>query len=108
MQNRPTENQARINELARLIDELSTELSERLNIEEDTTQDNNREVRREIIIGDIVEITNSYRNQLGERGTVTRITRSQVLIDLHSTGRNIRKSKRNVRIVSSQSSNTEK
>jgi transcription elongation factor len=95
MQNRPTENQARITELARLIDELSAELSQRLNIEEDQNTDN-REIRREIQVGDTVEITNNYRNQLGQRGTVTHVTCSQVLLDLHSSGQNICKSKRNV------------
>jgi hypothetical protein len=106
MQNRPTENQIRINEIARIIDELSAELSERLNIEENNQGIVTEEVRREIRLGDIVEITNNYRSQLGEQGTVTAITAKQVSIRLSSTGRIIRKKKTNVKIVPSALDNT--
>jgi transcription elongation factor len=100
MQNRRTENEVRITEIARLIDELSTELNQLLLLE-DQTQDTTQlvERRREIIVGDTVEITNDYRNQLGERGIVTKVTRAQVTLTLNSTGRSIRKKKTNVRLV---------
>jgi preprotein translocase subunit YajC len=101
MQNRITENQARINELARVIDELSTELSELLQIEDNNQGRNIEDIRREIRVGDTVEITNNYRSQLGEQGTVTRVTDKQVTVRLDSTGRTIRKKKTNVRIVPS-------
>jgi preprotein translocase subunit YajC len=101
MQNRITENQARINELARVIDELSTELSELLQIEDNNLGRDIEEIRREIRVGDTVEVTNNYRNQLGEQGTVTRVTDKQVTVRLDSTGRTIRKKKTNVRIVPS-------
>ena len=100
MQNRRTENQTRISEIARLIDELSAELSNRLAIEEEETNpDTIAEIRREIEVGDTVEITNEYRNQLGEQGIVTRVTRAQVTLTLNSTGRSVRKKKNNVRII---------
>ena len=100
MQNRRTENQTRISEIARLIDELSAELSNRLAIEEEETNPNTiAEIRREIEVGDTVEITNEYRNQLGEQGIVTRVTRAQVTLTLNSTGRSVRKKKNNVRII---------
>jgi hypothetical protein len=100
MQNRRTENQIRITEIARLIDELSAELSERLILEDQTIETTTDvAVRPEIRVGDLVEITNEYRNQQGERGTVTRVTRAQVTLTLQSTGRSIRKKKSNVRII---------
>jgi DNA-directed RNA polymerase beta' subunit len=99
MQNRPTENQIRINEIARIIDELSAELSNLLTIEENNQGRDNQDIRREIQIGDTVEITNNYREQLGERGIVTKVTEKQVSLRLESTGRIIRKKKSNVRIV---------
>ena len=107
MQNRPTENQLRINEIARLIDELSTELSDRLNIEDHYEGTDIQEIRREIKIGDLVEITNNYRDQLGEQGTITRITDKQVSIRLESTGRIIKKKKTNVKIIPSNTNTTE-
>jgi transcription elongation factor len=106
MQNRLTENQARINELARVIDELSTELSELLQIEDNNQGRNIEHIRREIQVGDTVEITNNYRDQLGEQGVVTRVTEKQVNIRLNSTGRTIRKKKSNVRIVPSDNDRT--
>ena len=106
MQNRPTENQLRINELARIIDELSTELSDRLQLEDNDQGRDNEDIRREIRIGDFVEITNNYRDQLGEQGTVTRVTDKQVSIRLNSTGRTIKKKKTNVKIVPSDTDNT--
>ena len=108
MQNRRTENQIRITEIARLIDELSAELSQRL-ILEDQTEENPTivDTRPEIIVGDTVEITNDYRNQQGERGTVTRVTRAQVTLTLQSTGRTIRKKKSNVRIIIDQTPETQ-
>ena len=106
MQNRPTENQLRINELARIIDELSTELSDRLQLEDNDQGRDNEDIRREIRIGDIVEVTNNYRDQLGEQGTVTRVTDKQVSIRLNSTGRTIKKKKTNVKIVPSDTDNT--
>ena len=100
MQNRRTENQTRISEIARLIDELSAELSNRLAIEEEENNPNTiAEIRQEIEVGDTVEITNEYRNQLGEQGIVTRVTRAQVTLTLNSTGRSVRKKKNNVRII---------
>jgi transcription elongation factor len=99
MQNRPTENQLRINEIAKIIDELSAELSERLNIEDNNQGIAIEEVRREIRVGDTVEITNNYRAQLGEQGVVTGITAKQVTIRLNSTGRSVCKKKTNVKIV---------
>ena len=106
MQNRPTENQLRINELARIIDELSTELSERLQLEDNDQGREIEEIRREIRTGDTVEITNNYRDQLGKQGTVTRVTDKQVSIRLTSTGRTIKKKKTNVKIVPSETDNT--
>ena len=106
MQNRPTENQLRINELVRIIDELSTELSDRLQLEDNDQGRDNEDIRREIRIGDFVEITNNYRDQLGEQGTVTRVTDKQVSIRLNSTGRTIKKKKTNVKIVPSDTDNT--
>ena len=93
MQNRAIENQIRINEIARLIEELSTELTVRLNIEEDNQGVINTDIRREIILGDTVEITNNYRDQLGQQGVVVKITNKQVSIRLASTGRIIKKKK---------------
>lgn len=113
MQNRSADNQARITELARIIEELSTELNQLLSIEDkDTSQVPRTEIPRTITrtnfqIGDIVEITNEYRNQLGERGTVTKVTRTQVAINLHSTGRTIRKKKTNVIIIQPVENNQE-
>ena len=93
MQNRPTENQLRINEIARIIDELSAELSNLLNIEDNNQGFDTQEIRREIRIGDTVEITNNYRDQLGEQGVITRVTEKQVSLRLESTGRIIKKKK---------------
>jgi hypothetical protein len=107
MQNRPSENQLRINEIARLIDELSTELSDRLAIEDNLEGTNTTDIRREIRIGDRVEITNNYRDQLGEQGTIVRITDKQVSIRLDSTGRTIKKKKTNVKIIPPAIDNTE-
>jgi preprotein translocase subunit YajC len=107
MQNRPTENQLRINEIARIIDELSAELSQLLTIEDNNQGINNQEIRREIRIGDRVEITNNYRDQLGQQGTVTRVTEKQVSLRLDSTGRIIKKKKSNVTIVPSVIDSTE-
>ena len=101
MQNTSVKNQARITELARLIEELSSELNQLLTIQDDESSQAPRitSPRTEFRIGDTVEITNEYRNQLGERGTVTKVTRTQVAINLHSTGRTIRKKKTNVTLV---------
>ena len=106
MQNRPTENQLRINEIARIIDELSAELSDRLNLEDNNQGITTEEIRREIRIGDIVEITNNYCAQLGKQGTVTAITAKQVTIRLDSSGRTIRKKKTNVKIIPPTIDNT--
>jgi ribosomal protein L29 len=106
MQNRQTENQIRISELARQIDELSTELANLIIIEESQQGQDISEIRREIIVGDTVEITNDYRDQLGERGIVTKVTTKQVTIRLDSTGRNIRKKKTNVKLVPSTDQDT--
>ena len=81
MQNKPTENQLRINEIARLIDELSTELSNRLKIEDNYEGTDIQEIRREIRVSDLVEITNNYHDQLGKQGTVTRITDNRYRLD---------------------------
>ena len=99
MQNRRTENEVRISEIARIIDELSAELNQLLLLENQADNNSQIEDRREIIVGDTVEITNEYRNQLGEQGIVTKVTRAQVTLTLNSTGRSIRKKKNNVRIV---------
>jgi ABC-type Zn uptake system ZnuABC Zn-binding protein ZnuA len=101
MQNRSTENQARISELARLIEELSSELNQLLTIEDEEVPQTVRNIvtRTNFRVGDTVEITNEYRNQLGERGTVTKVTRTQVAIRLLSSGRTIRKKKTNVTLV---------
>jgi preprotein translocase subunit YajC len=107
MQNRPTENQLRINEIARIIDELSAELSQLLTIEDNIQGTDNQEIRREIRVGDRVEITNNYRDQLGQQGIVTRITEKQVTLRLDSTGRSIKKKKSNVTIVPSTIDSTE-
>ena len=107
MQNRPTENQLRINEIARIIDELSAELSQLLNIKDDIQGTAIQEIRREIRVGDRVEITNNYRDQLGQQGTVTRVTDKQVSVRLQSTGRTIKKKKSNVTIVPSTIDSTE-
>lgn len=107
MQNRPTENQLRINEIARIIDELSAELSNLLNIEDDNQGFDTQEIRREIRIGDTVEITNNYRDQLGEQGVITRVTEKQVSLRLESTGRIIKKKKNNVRIIPPAIDNTQ-
>ena len=99
MQNRRTENEVRISEIARIIDELSAELNQLLLLENQADNNSQIEDRREIIVGDTDEITNEYRNQLGEQGIVTKVTRAQVTLTLNSTGRSIRKKKNNVRIV---------
>ena len=109
MQNRSVDSQSRITELARLIDELSAELNQLLSIEDEDSSQITRTIipRTEFRIGDIVEITNEYRNQLGERGTITKVTRTQVAISLHSTGRIIRKKKTNVSIITPVENNQE-
>ena len=109
MQNRSLENQSRITELAKLIDELSAELNQLLSIEDEESPQISSTIipRTEFRVGDVVEITNEYRNQLGERGTITKVTRTQVAINLHSTGRTIRKKKTNVSIVTPVENNQE-
>ena len=99
MQNRRTENEVRISEIARIIDELSTESNQLLLLENQADDNPQIEDRREIIVGDTVEITNEYCNQLGEQGIITKVTRAQVTLTRNSTGHSIRKKKSNVRIV---------
>ena len=106
MQNRQTENQIRISELAKQIDELSTELANLIIIQEAQQGQDVLEIRREILVGDIVEITNQYRDQLGQQGIVTKITSKQLTVRLYSTGRTIKKKKTNVKLVPSTDQNT--
>jgi hypothetical protein len=107
MQNRPSENQSRISELAKQIDELSTELAALLIIEQADQGRDIADIRREIQIGDIVEITNAYRDQQGKQGTVVKITSKQVSIQLLESGRIVKKKKSNVKIIPSSDENTE-
>ena len=80
MQNRAMENKLQINKIARLIDELSAKLTERLNIQEDNQGITNTKIQREIREGNTIETTNNYRDQLGQQGVVTRVTNKQVSI----------------------------
>ena len=107
MQNRPTENQSRISEVAKQIDELSTELAALIIIEESNQGQDIADIRREIQVGDIVEITNAYRDQQGQQGTVIKITNKQVSISLLESGRIVKKKKTNVKIIPLTEQNTE-
>ena len=107
MQNWPTKNQLWINKIARIINKLSAELSQLLNIEDNIQGTDTQEIRREIRVGDHVEITNNYHNQLGQQGIVTRVTDKQVSLQLESTGRTIKKKKSNIMIVPSIIDSTE-
>ena len=106
MQNRQTENQIRISELARQIDELSTELATLIITEEGQQGQDIIKIRREILVRDTVEIMNKYCDQFGQQGIVTKIMSKQVAVRLNSTGRTIKKKKTKVKLVLSTDQNT--
>ena len=94
---------ARILEISQEIEDLSTELN-LLIIQED--QDANNELRTtepdpqdDFVIGNRVEITNSYKGQRGLQGIVTKVTAKQVSIRIDGQRRTISKKKTNVRLV---------
>ena len=86
MHNRQNNN----NDLIAQIEALQAELS-RLHIALQDQQDN-------IAVGDTVEILNSYRNQQGIQGIVTRVTSRQAVLR-DSQGVTYRRAKRNLRLV---------
>ena len=102
-------NQLRIKEIASLIDQLSTELQQRLNLEFAPSSPGNSSSSYKSIksfifpqkpppfaIGERVVITNNYRNLKGRIGSITRITRTFVFLKLDNSTDIIQKRKQNV------------
>jgi hypothetical protein len=98
-----TRRNKRIKEIAKEIEQLSEELNALLISEEENknTDDNesfNNE-RSNLEVGNVVEITNNYKNLQGSRGTVIKITKQQVTIRLESINQLVNRKKSNVRKI---------
>ena len=121
-----SKNQVRIIELSETIEQLSAELSRRLNIEYNSNGISSADrvvspatlpivipqaegaqaeealtgEAREFAVGDLVEITNNYRNLRGQQGHVVKVTRRQVMIKLaNSNNQVVRRNKANVQFI---------
>ena len=86
---------------------MSTELAALIIIEESNQGQDIADIQREIQISDIIKITNTYRDQQGQQGTVIKITNKQVSILLLESGRIVKKKKTNVKIILVSEENTE-
>ena len=105
-------NQLRIQEISALIDELSTELNQRLNLEFTAPSPSNsvssfKSVKNSLFpqkpaplaIGKRVVITNQYRNLKGRTRVITRLTRTFVFLQLDNSTEIIQKRRQNVEHV---------
>ena len=128
MNNDRRDRQARINEISQQIEDLSIELNNLLNI--DDNQQGNQEVEQQhrhhrrrrpaartepapvqairvqvpaeeqdFQINQEVEITNNHRGLRGVRGTIRSISRYQVTINIPGRAQPVTRAKRNVRII---------
>ena len=107
-------NQQRIKEIVALLDSLSTELSERLAIEDipKSSPSNSSASYKSttsfsfpppaISVGDRVVITNKYRNLKGRTGVIQRITRTFYFLKLDGSDKIVQKLKSNVLRVSNE------
>ena len=109
-------NKQRIKEIVALLDSLSTELSERLAIEDQpkSSPSNSSASYKSttsfnfpppICVGDRVVITNKYRNLKGRTGVIQRITRTFYFLKLDGTDEIVQKVKSNVLRVSHEHNN---
>jgi predicted transcriptional regulator len=97
-----------INKLIQEIENLRLQLSQVTNRLRDLRNENRHEdsaiVRgnrhsTQIKVGDIVEVTNRYRNRLGVKGKVIRVTSTQAVIEPIDGGATFRKYKVNLRKI---------
>jgi hypothetical protein len=96
-----TSNRAkRIKEIAQEIEELSEELNTLLKIEENSkTRSQNTNDDHDLVLGNVVEITNTYKNLQGSRGTIVKLTKHQVTIRLENSNETIKRKKTNVKKI---------
>jgi hypothetical protein len=98
-----TRRNKRIKEIAKEIEQLSEELNALLMSEEASNTINERESfinnDNNIELGNVVEITNNYKNLQGTRGTVIKVTKHQVTIKLEDNNEVIKRKKSNVRKI---------
>ena len=98
----------RIREISSQINELSEELERLLRIEENNNAQVHRapNARRNLQIGDHIEITNSYIGRFGatrgSRGIITGILRNTIHLRLDSNGEEVTRGRTNVRLVEQQ------
>jgi hypothetical protein len=90
----------RIKDIALEIEELSEELNALLKIDENLeTRSQLSSTDHDIELGNVVEITNKYKDLQGTRGTVIKVTNQQVTIRLENSNETIRRKKTNVKKI---------
>jgi hypothetical protein len=91
----------RIKEIAKEIEQLSEELNALLLVEDNTKTRSQQQIHTadDIVLGNVVEVTNTYKNLQGSRGTVIKVTKHQVTIRLENNVDVIKRKKSNVRKV---------
>lgn len=87
----------RIKEIAQQIEELSEELNALILLDEQSKPKTS--INHDIELGNVVEITNKYKNLQGSRGTVIKITNHQVTIRLENSNETIKRKKTNVKKI---------
>ena len=98
----------RIREISSQINDLSEELERLLRIEENNNAQVHRasNTRRDLQIGDHIEITNSYISWFGatrgSRGIITGIHRNTIHLRLDSNGAEVTRGRANIRLVEQQ------
>ena len=87
----------RIKEIAQQIEELSEELNALILLDEQLKPKTS--INHDIELGNVVEITNKYKNLQGSRGIVIKITNHQVTIRLENSNETIKRKKTNVKKI---------